>query len=79
MAKIYGQIESLRKLREELNNNEINDINSIGEIKDFLKNYEHLKDKLYEKAKSLVENELIKLNETNLNIKGIIKKTRKNI
>jgi len=39
MTIVEGQIESLRKLKEQLSENGITRFNSIGDINNFIKNY----------------------------------------
>lgn len=46
MTRIHGQIESLKRIRETLNQEGITRFNSIGEIKKFLKDYENEKEEL---------------------------------
>jgi hypothetical protein len=79
MAKIYGQIESLRKIRSELDKHNIKNIDSIGDIHDFTKNYSSYKDKLYEVSKAEFERELVELkNDIRIN-KVQIKKTKERL
>jgi hypothetical protein len=54
MTKVYGQIESLTKLKEFLHEKGIDRFNSVGEIKHFIKNYENERQKVFEQT----ENEL---------------------
>src|SRR5690606_11188885 len=46
MAVVYGQLESLRRIRETLNQKGITRFNSIGDINRFLSNYDAEKDEL---------------------------------
>src|SRR5690606_40028778 len=46
MAVVYGQIESLKRIRETLNQKGITKFNSIGDINRFLKNYDNEKGEL---------------------------------
>jgi len=47
MTIVQGQIESLKRIKEKLNQNGITRFNSIGEINDFIKNYETEKHEIY--------------------------------
>lgn len=49
MTLVYGQIESLKKIRETLNRKGISRFNSIGELNNFIKNYENEKEELFYK------------------------------
>ena len=46
MALVYGQIESLKKIRKKLDEKGITKFNSIGDIKKFLKNFENNKEEI---------------------------------
>lgn len=54
MTIVVGQIESLKKLKETLNENGITRFNSIGEINTFIKNYESEKKEI----PKIIENSL---------------------
>ncbi|WP_370477196.1 NERD domain-containing protein [Tamlana flava] len=62
MAQIIGQIESLKKIRHELNRNGITKINSIGDIKNFLNNCES-------KIQTIIRQNEIDLNHEIKNLK----------
>jgi len=47
MTQIHGKIESLKRIRETLDQKCITRFNTIGEIKDFLKNYDNEKEELF--------------------------------
>ena len=49
MTIVYGQIESLKRIRETLNQKGISRFNSIGELNNFIKNYENEKEELFYK------------------------------
>ncbi len=49
MTIVYGQIESLKRIRETLNRKGISRFNSIGELNNFIKNYENEKEELFYK------------------------------
>ena len=46
MTIVVGKIEPLKKLKETLNDNGITRFSSIGEINEFLKNYESEKNEI---------------------------------
>jgi hypothetical protein len=50
MIKIYGKIESLKKIRTTLKDNGLTEFNSIGEINTFLRNYDSEVRKIREEA-----------------------------
>jgi hypothetical protein len=50
MTCIFGQIESLKRVRKTLDQEGINRFNSIGEINKFLKNYDNEKEELFFKV-----------------------------
>jgi hypothetical protein len=62
MAQIHGQIESLKKLRYELRSCGINRFNSIKEINDFLYNFQHEKEKIFDTQREILINEVKDLN-----------------
>ena len=63
MAQIYGQIESLKQIRNSLNLNGIDRFNSINEINTFLKNYESEKITVYKYFENELENDINDLKE----------------
>ena len=63
MAQIIGQIESLKRLRDTLNQQGIKRFNSIGSIRRFQKNYALEKQAIYREAALNVANELDLLKE----------------
>lgn len=58
MAKIIGQVESLKHIRNELDQNGITRFNSIGEIHNFLAHYNDEVEKAYHEIKLSFANEL---------------------
>jgi len=54
MTIVVGQIEPLKKLKEILNKNGITKFNSIGEINNFIKNYDSEKNEI----QNIIENAL---------------------
>ena len=63
MAQIYGQIESLKQIRNRLNLKGIDRFNSLNEINTFIKNYASEKISVYNYFESELENDINKLNE----------------
>jgi len=62
MAQIYGQIESLKRIKNELKAFGINRFNSIKEINDFLHNFQNEKDAIINTQKEILRNEIKDLN-----------------
>jgi hypothetical protein len=58
MTIVEGQIESLKKLREILNQNGITRFNSTGDINNFLKNYESEKDEIKQQIEYALDQEI---------------------
>ena len=58
MTIVYGQIESLKKLREKLNQNGITRFNSIGDIDNFKKNYEEEKSEISQRTEKSLDSEI---------------------
>jgi hypothetical protein len=58
MAIVYGQIESLRRIRETLRKQGIARFNSIGDIDEFRKNYEREKQEIHNSAIRDLANEI---------------------
>ncbi len=63
MAIVYGQIDSLKRLREILDEKGISRFNSTGDINRFIKNYERYKEELFFKVQHEYNLELEKLLE----------------
>ena len=63
MAQVYGQIESLKKIREKLNLKGINRFNSTSHIHKFLDNYKHEEKDIFRKYESELEDDITKLKE----------------
>jgi hypothetical protein len=63
MANIIGQIETLKRLREELNVRGIHRFNSVQEINDFLKNFEIEKKLIIQSVENDLEAEIESLKE----------------
>ena len=61
MAVIHGQIESLKRIRETLNQKGIYRFNSIGDINWFLNNYDHEKEEIFFKIEREFDLELYNL------------------
>ena len=61
MAQIYGQIESLKQIRNKLNLKGIDRFNSINDINVFLKNYESEKITLLKQFENDLENDINEL------------------
>ncbi|WP_407556589.1 nuclease-related domain-containing protein [Winogradskyella sp. 4-2091] len=57
MARIYGTIESLNSLKTELEDKGITRFNSIGQIKDFIKNYNYERENIYNDIKIKLDKE----------------------
>jgi len=79
MAIVEGQIESLKKLKERLNQNDISRFNSIGEINNFIKNYDSEKNKIFKHIEHTLDleikdlqSDLSKLQQVYDNLKTII-------
>ena len=64
MAQIHGQIESLKKLKHELNSHGIGRFNSIKEIDAFLVNFQHEKEAIVIAQRERLLNEVKELNLT---------------
>ena len=64
MAQIHGQIESLKKLKNELKSNGINRFNSIKEMNDFLYNFQYEKETIINTQREILINEVKDLNLT---------------
>jgi hypothetical protein len=64
MAQIHGQIESLKRLKYELNSYGIYRFNSIKEINDFLYNFQHEKEAIINNQREILQNEIRNLNLT---------------
>ena len=58
MAKIFGQIESTKTLRKELDFRNISMFNSIREIEDFKRNYESIKEEILAQARVNFQKEI---------------------
>lgn len=67
MAIIEGQIEPLKKLKETLEKNGITRFGSIGEINDFIKNYEAEKKEIPKVIKKEFDVEISQLQGTSKN------------
>jgi len=76
MTIVVGKIESLKKLKEILNDKGITNFNSIGEINAFLRNYESEKDELPNTIKIVLDQEIKELGETT---KQAVAKSNKNL
>ena len=66
MAQIYGQIESLKKLKYELRSCGIYRFNSVKEINSFLNNFQREKEEIINNQEEILKNEI---NDLNLKIK----------
>ncbi|MCH2451065.1 MAG: NERD domain-containing protein [Gracilimonas sp.] len=64
MAVVVGKIQTLKKLRESLDEKGIHRFNSINDINTFLKNYEHEKDSIPINEKNKLDKELQVLEES---------------
>jgi hypothetical protein len=62
MAQIHGQVESLKRLKRELESNGINRFKSIKEINDFLKNFQKEKKAIIDNQRESLNNEIENLN-----------------
>lgn len=58
MAIVYGQLESLKKIKDTFDLNGISRFNSIRQVKDFIKNYEKEKEELFYNIERQFEAEL---------------------
>ena len=76
MTIVVGKIEPLKKLKEILNDNGITRFNSIGEINDFLKNYESEKEEVPKTTKITLDQEIKELEEKT---KQAVEKSNKNL
>ncbi|WP_422350887.1 nuclease-related domain-containing protein [Flagellimonas sp.] len=63
MTQIHGQIESLKRIRETLDQKEFTRFNSTGDIQRFLKNYDNEKEELFFKVEREFDIELDALQE----------------
>jgi|WetSurMetagenome_2_1015567.scaffolds.fasta_scaffold08141_5 hypothetical protein len=79
MAQIHGQIESLKRLKNELRSYGIHRFNSIKEINDFLNNFQLEKETIINKHREILGNEIRSLNlaikENREKCEGIKRKT----
>ncbi len=64
MAVVVGKIQTLKKLRDSLDEKGIHRFNSIGDINSFLKNYKHEKDSIPKNEKNKLDKELQSLEES---------------
>ncbi|MFD2101317.1 nuclease-related domain-containing protein [Flagellimonas iocasae] len=67
MTRIHGQIESLKRIRETLEQKGITRFNSTGEVNTFLENYDNEKEELFFKIENEFDQEL-----KSLQIKGAL-------
>lgn len=64
MTIVHGQIESLKRIKEKLNQSGITRFNSIGEINDFIKNYESEKHAIYKQVEHKLNVQINDLQES---------------
>lgn len=64
MAQIYGQIDSLKQIRNRLNLKGIDRFNSLNEFNTFLDNYESEKATIYKQFENELDNDIHELKET---------------
>ncbi len=57
MAKVIGQLDSLKSLRSRLNQNGIRDFNSVGDLNTFISTYDNAKQKILEEVEQQFEHE----------------------
>ena len=77
MAQIYGQIESLKEIRNRLNLKGIYRFNSINEINTFVKNFESEKSNVYKYFENELENDINYLKENIKNNQADSEKIKK--
>lgn len=68
MAKIYGQIESLRRVRETLDRHGIERFSSIAEINDFVRHYDSEVSEVKREAEAQLAAELSELETKRLDL-----------
>lgn len=81
MTQVYGQIESLKRLKETLNRNGITRFTSVGEIKEFIRNFEQEKKKILNKVEEALNKDikgLDTLRSVLVDEKNILKGQKKN-
>jgi hypothetical protein len=61
MANIYGQIESLKKIKKELKSNGIHRFNSIKELNEFLHNFQNEEEAIVNYHRETLNNEIINI------------------
>lgn len=71
MTQVYGQIESLKKIRETLDQKGISRFNSIGDLNKFIKNYEREQEELFYNIEQGFERELRSLQAEALKLQKI--------
>lgn len=71
MTIVEGQIESLKKLKEILNQNNITRFNSIGEINKFIKNYGSEKNKITKHIEHTLDLEIKDLQSDLINLQQV--------
>jgi hypothetical protein len=76
MAQIYGQIESLKRIKNELKAFGINRFNSIKEINDFLFNFQDEKEAILNTQKEILRNEIKDLNLRKKEYQEICERTK---
>lgn len=79
MAHIYGQIETLKRLKNELASSGIDRFKSVKEINDFLHNFEYVKEETIDNIRHTLGSEIkelnIKIKENKDNIESVRSKT----
>ena len=78
MAIVEGQIEPLKELKKILDQNGITRFNSIGEINDFIKNYDSERREIPKQIENALDNEIINLQSNLTKLKQIYEDLRDN-
>jgi uncharacterized OsmC-like protein len=76
MTIVLGEIEPLKKLKRILNKNGITRFDSVGEINEFINNYESEKKKIFKFIEISLDEEIEKLEEV---LAKVIEKSNKNL
>jgi hypothetical protein len=76
MAQVYGQIESLKQIRQQLNLKGINRFNSTSQIHDFLDSYKVEKNNIYRKYENELDDEITQLKERERQHQQVLQKQR---
>ena len=76
MTIVYGQIESLKRIKNTLNQKGISRFSSIGDINEFRKNYEYEKKQINDQIENDLKIEIDNLQKERINFQNILDKTK---